>query len=73
MQQWLQQASVSLEVEEKLVKLQQDFQQMQLGYQNSLTGKEQQLQATIELHNDDPKIEKFVTEALSLNDQLSQQ
>jgi len=46
---------------------------MQLGYQNSLAGKEQQLQATIELHKDDHKIEEFVTKALALNDQLLQQ
>lgn len=44
LQQYLQQASANREAEEKLEKLQQDFQQMQLGYQSSLAEKEHQLQ-----------------------------
>ena len=45
---------------------------MQLGYQISLAEKEQHLQATLEMHKDDPKVAKFVTKALALNDQLLQ-
>jgi len=40
LQQQLEQASANREVEEKLEKLQHDFQQMQLGYQNNLAEKE---------------------------------
>jgi len=40
LQQQLQQASANREAEEKLEKLQQDFQQTQLGYPNSLVEKE---------------------------------
>ena len=46
---------------------------MQLGYQSSLAKREQHLQAMLEMHKDDPKITKFVIEALALNDQLLQQ
>ena len=46
---------------------------MQLGYQSSLAKKEQHLQAMLEMHKDDPKVTKFVTEALDLNDQLLRQ
>ena len=46
---------------------------MQLGYQSSLAEKEHQLQAMLEMHKDDPKVTTFVSEALSLNDQLLQQ
>jgi len=72
LQKQLQRASVSREEKEKLVKLQQDFQQMQLGYQSSLAEKEQHLHATLEMHKDDPKFIEFLTEALALNDQLLQ-
>ena len=50
--------------------LQQDFQQMQRGYQNSLAEREKQLQVMQEMHKDDPKLTEFVTESISLNDQL---
>ena len=46
---------------------------MKLGYQNNLAEKENQLQAMLEMHKDDPKITEFVSKALALNDQLLQQ
>ena len=39
MQQELQQANANNEAHKQLEKLQQDFQQMQIGYQNSLAEK----------------------------------
>jgi len=41
---------------------------MQLGYQNNLADKEQQLQTTIEMHKDDPKIKEFVEALASMID-----
>lgn len=72
LQQQLHQASANEEAEEKLEQLQQEFQQMQLGYQNSLIEKENQLQTMQEMHKYDPKLTEFVTEAIALNDQLLQ-
>ena len=46
---------------------------MQIGYHNSLTEKEKQLQVMQEMHKDDPKLTEFITESISLNDQLLQQ
>ena len=46
---------------------------MQIGYQNSLAEKEKQLQDVQEMHKDDPKLTEFITESISLNDQLLQQ
>lgn len=46
---------------------------MQLGYQNNLAEKQNQLQTMLEMHRDDPKITEFVSEGLALNDQLLQQ
>ena len=46
---------------------------MQIGYQNSLAEKEKQLQVMQEMHKDDPKLTEFITESISLNDQLLQQ
>ena len=73
MQQQLQQANANSEAQKQLEKLQQDFQQMQIGYQNSLAKKEKQLQDVQEMHKDDPKLAEFITESISLNDQLLQQ
>ena len=64
---------ISTEAETQLVKLQQDFHQMQLYHQRSLANKEEQLLTMIELHKDDPKIGEFITKALALNSQLLQQ
>ena len=46
---------------------------MQVGYQNNLAEKEKQLQAMQEMHKDDPKLPKFISESISLNNQLLQQ
>lgn len=46
---------------------------MQLSYQSSLDEKEQQLQATLEMHKYDPKFTEFFIESLASNDQLFQQ
>ena len=46
---------------------------MQIEYQNSLAEKEKQLQVMQEMHKDDPKLTEFITESISLNDQLLQQ
>ena len=43
MKQQLQEANANSEALKQLEKLQQDFQQMQIGYQNSLAEKEKQL------------------------------
>ena len=73
MQQQLQQTSVNNEAQKQLEKLQQDFQQMQIGYHNSLAKREKQFRVMQEMHKDDPKLTEFVTESISLNDQLLQQ
>ena len=44
MQQQLQEASANSEAQKQLEKLQQDFQQMQIGYQKILAEKEKHLQ-----------------------------
>ena len=54
--QVLQQANANNEAQKQLERLQQDFQQMQIGYQNSLTEKEKQLQDIQELYRDNPKL-----------------
>lgn len=46
---------------------------MQIGYQKSLVEKEKQLQDMQEMHKDDPNLREFITESISLNDQLLQQ
>lgn len=56
LQQQLQEANSNSEAQKQLEKLQQDFQQMQIGYQNSLAEKEKQLQIMQEMHKDDPKL-----------------
>ena len=59
--QWLlQQANTSIEASKQLEKLQEDFQQMQIGYQRSLDEKGKQLQILQEMHKDEPKLAKFV-------------
>ena len=73
MQQQLQQANANNEAQKQLEKLQQDFQQMQIGYHNSLAEREKQLQVMQEMHKDDPKLTKFIAESITLNDQLLQQ
>ena len=73
LQQQLQEANANSEAQKQLEKLQQDFQQMQIGYQNSLAEKEKQLQVMQETHKYDPKLSEFITESISLNDQLLQQ
>ena len=69
----MQQANVNTEASRQLEKLQEDFQQMQIGYQKSLEEKEKQLQTVQEMHKDEPKLSEFISESIGLNDQLSQQ
>ena len=69
----MQQANANNEAQKQLERLQRDFQRMQISYQNSLDEKEKQLRDLHEMHKEDPKITKFITESISLNDQLLQQ
>ena len=46
---------------------------MQIGYQESLDEKGKQLQDLQEMHKDNPKLIEFITESISLNEQLLQQ
>ena len=73
LQQQLQQANANNEAQKHLERLQQDFQQMQIGYQKSLDEKGKQLQDLQEMHKDNPKLTEFITESISLNEQLLQQ
>jgi len=52
----LQQANTNNEAHKQLEKLQEDFQQMQIGYQRSLDEKGKQLQILQEMHKDEPKL-----------------
>ena len=69
----MQQANTNNEAHKQLEKLQEDFQQMQIGYQRSLDEKGKQLQDVQEMHRDDPKLTEFISESISLNEQLLQQ
>jgi hypothetical protein len=73
LEQQLQQVKSDQQAEIQLAKLQQEFEQMQIEHQSSLAEKEAQVQAITDLHKDDPKIDQFITEALSLNSQLMHQ
>ena len=72
LQQQLQQAHANSEAQIWFEKLQQEFQQMQIGYQKSLAEKEKQIQIMQETHKDDPKLTEFILESISLNNQLLQ-
>jgi len=69
----LQKAHANNEAQIKLEELQQELQQMQIGYQKSLADKEKQIQIIQEEHKDDPKLPEFISESVSLNKQLLQQ
>ena len=69
----MQQAHANSEAQIRFEKLQQEFQQMQIGYQKSLAEKEKQIQIMQETHKDDPKLTEFISESISLNNQLLQQ
>ena len=73
LQQQLQQAHGNSEAQIQFEKLQQEFQQMQIGYQKSLAEKEKQIQIMQEMHKYDPKLTEFISEYISLNNQLLQQ
>jgi len=73
LQQQLQQANTNNEAQKQLERLHQDFQQMQIGYQKSLDEKGKQLQDLQEMHKNDPKLTEFISESISLNEQLLQQ
>ena len=72
LQQQLQQANANSEAQIQLKKLHQEFQQMKIGYHKSLAEKEKQIQIIQEMHKDDHKLIEFITESISLNDQLLQ-
>ena len=69
----MQQANANIEVHKQLEKLQEDFQQMQIGYQRSLDEKGKQLETLQEMHKDEPKLAEFISESIGLNEQLLQQ
>lgn len=73
LQQQLQHAHTNTEAHKQLEKLQEDFQQMQIGYQRSLDEKGKQLQILQEMHKDEPKLPEFISESIGLNEQLLQQ
>lgn len=53
--------------------MQENFKQKQISYQKSLGEKEKQLQVLQEMHKDEPKLMKFISESISLNEQVLQQ
>lgn len=53
--------------------MQENFKQMQVSHQKSLGKKEKQLQILQEIHKDEPKLTKFISETIGLHDQLLQQ
>ena len=69
----MQQASANIEASKQLEKLQEDFQQMQIGYQRSVDEKGKQLQTLQEMHKDEPKLAEFISESIGLNEKLLQQ
>jgi len=69
----LQQANANIEARKQLEKLQEDFQKMHIGYQRSLDEKGKQLQILQEMHKDEPKLKEFISESISLNEQLLKQ
>lgn len=73
LQQQLQQANTNNEARVQLEKLQEEFQHMQVSYQRSLDEKGKQLQNLQETHKDEPKLTKFISESIALNEQLLQQ
>ena len=73
LQQQVQQANANNEAQKQLERLQQDFQQMQIGYQKSLGEKGKQLQDLREMHKDKAKLTEFILESISLNEQFLQQ
>ena len=46
---------------------------MNIGYQKSLDEKEKRIQIMQETHKDDSKLTEFISESISLNNQLLQQ
>ena len=46
---------------------------MQIGHQISLADKEKKIQIIQDQHKDDPKLPEFISETISLNNQLLQQ
>ena len=69
----MQQAHANSEAQRQFEKLQQEFQQMQIEYQKILAEKEKQIQIMQEMHKEDPKLIDFISESISLNNQLLQQ
>ena len=57
----------------KLEELQQQLQEIQIGHQKSLADKDKQIQIIQDQHKDDPKLPEFISETISLNNQLLQQ
>lgn len=68
----MQQANANIEAHKQLEKLQEDFQQMQIGCQRSLDEKGKQLQILQEMNKDEPKLTEFISESIGLNEQLLQ-
>lgn len=66
----MQQSNVNTEAHKQLEKLQEDFQQMQIGYQRCLDEKGKQLKILQEMHKDEPKLAEFISESIGLNEQL---
>ena len=69
----MQQACANSEAQIKLEELQQELQQMRIGYHKILADKEKQIQIIQEEQKDDPKLPEFISESVSLNKQLLQQ
>ena len=69
----MQQVQANNEAHLKHEELQQQLQEMQIGHQKSLADKEKQIQIIQDQHKDDPKLPKFISETISLNNQLLQQ
>ena len=69
----MQQVHTNNEAQLKLEELQQRLQEMQIGHQKILADKEKQIQIIQDQHKDDPKLPEFISETISLNNQLLQQ
>lgn len=73
LEQQLKQEKSNQQAELQITKLQQEFEQMQIKHQAILAKKEAQIKAITVKYKDNPNIDQFIIEALSLNSQRMHQ
>jgi len=70
LEQQLAQEKSNQQVELQVAQLQQEFEHMQIQHQASLAERDARIQAMKDKYKDNPQIDEFIEEALSLNSQL---